>query len=115
MVVATHELLAFVQILRWNWCRVTIALCFTRAVTPLSVALRHCILPLIDSIMNLVMPTGVDYISDSAKLCAHEAALIHRRSIDVQLFTHCKYFETETSHLSASLKVKAKVRKAPDS
>ncbi len=108
-----HLIVAFLQILRWNWCRATVALYFARAVTPMSVALRHSILPLIDSIIDLALPNGVDSNFPPTALCPHEAALIRRSSIDLQLFTHSKYFEAETNHFA--VKPNAKVRKAADS
>ncbi len=75
----------------------------------MSVALRHYILPLIDhSIMNPLVPIGADDdVYDLPKVCAHEAALIRGSAINLQRFTHCKYFETEISHHSVSLKPKA--------
>ncbi len=84
-----------VQILRWNWCRAIIALSFAKAVAPMAFALRHSILPLIDSTIDLTMPYCVD--SDASEECA-----IRRSAIDLQLFTHTKYFENEVNRSVAN-------------
>ncbi len=105
-----------VQILRWNWCRAIIALSFAEAVAPMSFALRHSILPLIDSTIDLAMPYCVDTASFAYHPDASEECVIRRSAIDLQLFTHTAYFENEVNcSVASAIKLSTEVPDAPDS
>ncbi len=75
-----------------------LALRFARSVAPTASALRFSILPLIDSIMHLAFDRGVESSflwTSGNRLSAEHECEIRRSAINLQSFTHTKYFETE--------------------
>ncbi len=98
--------LLWLQIARWNWSRVVLALSFARSTAPMAFALRYSVLPVIDSIMRLAFDKGVelfynpfDPFLEETLSAEHEVGL-QRSAISVQSFTHTKYFETEVQRHS---------------
>ncbi len=90
-----------------------LALSFARSTAPMTFALRYSVLPLIDTIIRLAFDKGAEaHRTCSTGLKVEHVCEIERSTINLQLFTHTKYFDSELHRHS---RPKARSRKTPDS
>jgi hypothetical protein len=105
--VCAHWLL---QILRWNWSRVILALSFARSVASMAFALRYSVLPLIDTIVHFAFEKGIEgQPRHFTRLTSKQEYEIERSAISLQRFSRTRYFEVESQR-----KRNAHIRKTPD-
>jgi hypothetical protein len=101
MIAVVMDVHFLLQIARWNWSRVALALSFARSTASMAFALRYSVLPLIDTMMRLAFDKGVEQFSTPFKPCVDKALSaeheidLQRSAISLQPFTRTTYFETE--------------------